>query len=195
MNRFSILLVALTLALVPLAAAAHQGLHLHDPYARMTPQSGAVYVLIHNPTDTEDRLIGASSPMADMVMLMSSDAVNGASSMTAAKDGFVVPAKGDLVLQSGQGHIMLMGLKGKYRTGDTIEVTLRFQKFGEVTLTVPVLSARAAPPADVETDYDGKSGTLTGAAPMTTDVPGMDMKGMDMPGMNMKGMDMPKASN
>ena len=178
MIRLTSFFAAAAFALTPLLAKAHDGLHLHDPYARMTPQAGAVYVLIQNPTATEDRLIGAHTDAADMAMLMTSTEVDGVSSMQMV-DGFTIPANGTLVLESGHGHIMLMGLKGKFRNGDTIPLTLTFAKFGDVTLTVPVTSARATPPGEAETDFDAMSGTLDSAVPGRAAAPAM--KGMTMP--------------
>ena len=53
------LLTAVVLALIPALALAWDGLRQHDPYARLTPQTGAVYLLIQNDTGTDDRLIAA----------------------------------------------------------------------------------------------------------------------------------------
>ena len=182
MTLLKTLLTAAALALIPALAQANDGLHLHDPYARLTPQTGAVYVLIQNKTGTDDRLIAARSDMADMTMLMTSTEVDGVSSMQALPDGFVIPAGGVLVLQSGAGHVMLMGLKGKLHNGDTFPLTLTFANSGDVTLTVPVMSARAEPPADVVTAFDSQTGDPAPApAPDMQDMPGMTMtpKGSD----------------
>lgn len=182
MTHLISLLTAAALALVPAFAQAEDGLHLQDPYARVTPQTGAVYLLIRTETGTDDRLIAARSDLADMAVLMTSSVTDGVSATKAVPDGFDIPAGGALLLQSRAGHIMLMGLKGKVRNGDTLPLTLTFANAGEVTLTVPVMSARAEPPADVATAFDAQTGTAAAT-------PAADLQ--DMPGMTMA----PKASN
>ena len=44
--------------------------------------------------------------------------------MRPKRDGFVVPADGELVLQPGSNHLMLMGVKERIRPGDEVEITL-----------------------------------------------------------------------
>ena len=48
------------------------GLHVMDPWARESPMlelAGAAYMVIHNNTDADDALVGASSPAAEFVEL------------------------------------------------------------------------------------------------------------------------------
>lgn len=164
--RLRVLVVALLLAgLSANVAAAHNGLVLHDPFAHVTAQSGTVYVFIMNHADDDDALIGAASPQADMAMVMTSEDKDGVSSMQdAPPGGLPIAAYDTLVLAPGKAHIMLMGLKGKYRDGETIEVTLTFANSGSVTLTVPVMNKRSEAPQDVKSPYNGETGLHHGAA-------------------------------
>lgn len=130
---------------------------MHDPYARLTPHGGAVYLLILNHADDDDRLISASSPQADMAMVMVTTEKNGVTSMTNTDGGLVIRAYDTVVLAPGQAHVMLMGLKARIQTGATIEVTLTFANSGKVTLRVPVMNTRSAPPADVKTGFDAET--------------------------------------
>jgi hypothetical protein len=176
MTFLKTLLAGAVLAILsPLAALAHNGLHLHDPFARITPQSGAVYVFIQNHADTDDRLISATSPDAAMVMAMTTTkGDNGMMSMTSLPDGFVIPAAGTLVLAPGHDHLMLIGLKRTLTNGETITLTLTFAKSGPMTLTVPVNSARIGPPGDTDTQFDAETdndgGAVTAAAPAPASV-------------------------
>ena len=53
--------------------------------------------------------------------------------------GFTVPAGGELVLQPGGEHVMLMGLTTPLESGTTATVTLATSD-GDIVLTVPVRS-------------------------------------------------------
>ena len=49
-----------------------------------------------------------------------------------------IPAGGSVELKPGSYHIMLIGLKQDLKAGDTIEITLTFEKAGEVKVTAEV---------------------------------------------------------
>lgn len=172
------ILLPLALAL-PGAALAHEGLHLKDPFARVTPQAGAVYLLIENQAAQDDRLLAAKSDAAAMVMPMTTEAkADGAMVMIDQPDGFVIPAGGIFLLEPGHAHLMLMGLKAPLKKGDTVTLTLTFANSGDVTLTVPVMPTRTTAPGDADTPYDAETvndGQTHGAA-------GTSMDGMSMDG-------------
>ena len=58
--------------------------------------------------------------------------------MVEVKDGIAVPAGGMAMLARGGDHVMFMGLKQSLAHGDTVDVTLVFEKAGEVAVTIPV---------------------------------------------------------
>ena len=113
--------------------------------------------LILTLADDDDRPISASSPQADMAMVMVTTDKNGVTSMTNTDGGLVIRAWDTVVLAPGQAHVMLMGLKARIQTGATIEVTLTFANSGPVTLRLPVMNTRSAPPADVKTGFDAET--------------------------------------
>ncbi|MEO6299419.1 MAG: copper-binding protein, partial [Paracoccaceae bacterium] len=47
-----------------LPAAAHTGIHITDPYARVIAGNSVVFFRIGNHEDADDTLIAASSPLA-----------------------------------------------------------------------------------------------------------------------------------
>jgi copper(I)-binding protein len=49
-----------------------------------------------------------------------------------------IPANGSLEFKPGSYHIMLMNLAAPLETGATFELTLHFEKAGDITITVPV---------------------------------------------------------
>ena len=155
--KFLLKTAALVLAM-SLPAAAHDGVHVSDPYARILVGSGAVYFMMTNHADTDDVLIAASSPDAKMVSLMNSSAdANGVMQMADVEGGFPVDAQGARILTGGGDHVMLMGVTRKVATGDTVTVVLTFEHAGEVTLTVPVDNQRKTPPGAGPTEFDGQA--------------------------------------
>ena len=49
-----------------------------------------------------------------------------------------IPAGGTVELKPGSYHIMLIDLTKELKAGDTIEITLKFEKAGEITVTAEV---------------------------------------------------------
>ena len=134
---------ALCLTLPATHAAAHDGVHINDAYARASAMSGAVFFEIENHQTDDDRLLSVASDAAERVELHThkSDA-NGVMQMMAVPEGFAVPGNGTHALARGGDHVMLMGLKGPLVTGDTVSLTLTFERAGVVTIDVPVDNER-----------------------------------------------------
>ncbi|MGA0539934.1 copper chaperone PCu(A)C [Neotabrizicola sp. VNH66] len=167
MSVFRNLLAAATAALtLTTAALAHDGhshgaeaIHVTDPYARSSNAvSGAVFMVLHNMTDTDDRLIAVRSDVAERVELHT-NAMNdaGVMTMTEVKEGFPVPAGGEHALARGGDHVMMMGLKAPLVEGATFPLTLVFEKAGEITVEVPVDNARK-PDAAATDGMEGMEG-------------------------------------
>lgn len=148
-------------------AFAHQGVHIENPYARTNGgvgKTGAIFLEIMNHADTDDRLIGVASDVAEKVEMHTHKAdANGVMSMSAVPEGFEIPALESRFLKRGGDHIMLMGLRQDLKDGDIIHLTLTFEHSGEVKVDVPVDNARKPEEA---------------ADPMA-DMPGMDHSTMD----------------
>jgi len=139
------LTAALIVAGVGFAAA--DPITVHDPYARSSSpvaRTGAVFMLIENAGATEDRLIGAETPAADRAELHTHvEAAGGVMRMVKIEDGLAVPAGGSHRLARGGDHVMLMGLTAPLADGDTVLLTLIFERAGEITVDVPVDRNRA----------------------------------------------------
>ena len=112
-----------------------------DAYARVASKvakSGAAFMMIHNHSHQDDRLIAASSDVAKRVELHTHLEENGVMKMTKLEDGMPVPAGGMHALKRGGDHVMFMGLTRSLEHRDMFELTLTFEHAGDVTLTVPV---------------------------------------------------------
>jgi copper(I)-binding protein len=57
-----------------------------------------------------------------------------------------VPANGSVTLQPGGLHLMLIGLTQPLAVGQSVPVTLRFERAGEVTIQLAVQAAGARQP-------------------------------------------------
>ena len=123
-------------------AAGAVDINVSDAYVRGLPPSvpnTAAYMKIENTSDEDIVLTGASSKIAASVMLHQSVEENGQVSMHPVMSA-KVPAHGELQLESGGLHLMLMGLKSTVKSGDMIDLTLQFQGGAQKTLSLPVRS-------------------------------------------------------
>lgn len=115
---------------------------VQDPYARtstMMSKSGAAFMTLMNHGAEDDRLIGASSDVAQRVELHTHiEDANGVMKMVEVKEGFPVPAGGMHALARGGDHVMFMGLNRTLAQGDIVTLTLTFEKAGDMTIEVPV---------------------------------------------------------
>lgn len=146
------------LALAALPAMAQQHSHQHEaarvgdlavqqPWTRAAGQgaTAAGFMAISNKGAAADRLLSASSPAARATELH-----------TMVRDGEVMRMRpveaieiraGQTVdLRPGGFHLMLIGLAQTLREGETVPVTLRFERAGEVQVTLPVQAAGAREP-------------------------------------------------
>lgn len=106
---------------------------------------GVFYVEITNGGSVDDALIGIATPAAGMPMLHETVVQDGIASMPHAMS-IPVPAGQNVQLSPGGYHGMLLGLTTALKEGDSFPVTLSFEKAGEVTVNVDVLSLRAEGP-------------------------------------------------
>jgi copper(I)-binding protein len=141
--------LAAALALCPFAAAAEhlEGLHVHDAYVRTMGRaggSGAVFMVIHNNSETDDRLIAAASDAAEAVELHTHvSGADGVMQMVAVPEGFPIPAGGFHALERGGDHVMLLGLTRALGDGDIVTLTLTFESGTVLTVEALVDNARA----------------------------------------------------
>jgi periplasmic copper chaperone A len=122
---------------------------IENGWARATAAGQSVgggFLTVRNPGDTPDRLVGASSDVAEKVELHTHMNENGVMKMRPVP-AIEVPAKGTVTLAPGGLHLMLFGLKAPLKEGQHVPVTLDFEKAGKVTgeLVVTGAGAKAAP--------------------------------------------------
>ena len=138
--------LAAALSLCAPVALAHDGVHVHDPYARSAAgaASGAAFMVIDNHGAADDRLIAARSDIAARVELHTHEQdAQGVMRMIHVEEGFVIPAGGEIALERGGKHVMFLGLHQPLETGDVVPLTLVFENEGEVMLEVVVDNERS----------------------------------------------------
>ncbi len=119
-----------------------EGIMVDDPYARVSTKmskSGAAFMTIRNHTGEDDRLIGAASDVAQKVELHTHIADGeGVMKMVHVEEGFAIPAGESHALARGGDHVMFLGLNHGLAHGDMVDVTLTFEKAGDVQVQIPV---------------------------------------------------------
>lgn len=123
------------------AAFTLGALTLTGPFSRATLPNAPVaggFVTIANTGTEDDRLIGAASDAAGHMevheMIMDGDVMK----MRALADGLPLPAGQTVELKPGGYHIMFMDLQRPLVEGETVDVTLTFEKAGQITVPLAV---------------------------------------------------------
>ena len=127
--------------LAPSLALAHDGVHVHDPVAIISPAgtTGAAFMRIDNMAATDDRLIAAAAEIAQRVELHTHvEDSEGVMRMIEVEEGFPIPSGGERLLERGGDHVMFLGLTRPLAEGEVITLTLTFEQEGEVIVEVPV---------------------------------------------------------
>ena len=102
--------------------------------------SGLAYMTIYNEGDETDRLIAGKTDVAEAVELHEHTMdENGVVRMRMVEGGAIdIPPGGSVALEPGGLHLMLINLTKPLMKGETYPLTLRFEKFGDVTIDIPI---------------------------------------------------------
>jgi len=113
---------------------------IEHPWARATPggaTTGAAYMMLTNNGASADRLLGATTPLADKVQFHKETEDNGVSRMRQV-DTIDLPPGAKIVFRPGDMHVMIVGLKQPLTRGQTFPLILKLEKAGDIDVTVPV---------------------------------------------------------
>lgn len=141
-NLFAVLAVLIA---GPVSAAEIMVMDAYARVGRPGAPTGAVFMMLRNMGTEEDRLIGASSTAARAAQIHSTEVKDDIVRMRHIEDGVPLGAGAVHEFARGGDHVMLMGLTEKLKDGDTVPLTLIFQKAGEVTVEVTVDNKRGQP--------------------------------------------------
>ena len=113
-----------------------------NEWARVTPSgTGSVYMEIKNNSNSDDKLLSASSDKAGMVMIHRSIREGDISKMIHIHDGITIPGNSSVSLKPGDYHLMLMNLDKNLSLGDKISIILNFEKNDSIEIN-PVAKLR-----------------------------------------------------
>ncbi|MEO8138911.1 MAG: copper chaperone PCu(A)C [Gemmatimonadota bacterium] len=96
--------------------------------------AGAAYFRLKNLGTVADSLVAAQGPDSSSAMIMGTS--NGHMTMA---DAVVLPPGQTVDMIPGAMHVMFSGLTQDYAIGDTLRVTLRFARAGELRVAAPVV--------------------------------------------------------
>lgn len=103
----------------------------------MTDATSAVYLTIQNSGSQSDRLVSATSQVAQSVEIHQSLVQNNVASMLKL-DTLALPAKSTIQFQPGGYHLMLIGVNRALNPGDKISLSLQFEKSAPIQIGVAV---------------------------------------------------------
>lgn len=110
-----------------------------DTAAMDDVKMGAAYMVIAS-SGGADTLLGASTDAAKTVELHTVVDQNGVMQMRPVEGGIQIPANGKVELKPGGYHVMLIGLTKDLQAGDSVDLTLQFEKAGKATVKAQVRS-------------------------------------------------------
>ncbi len=142
MKKLTLLLSGLLLSST---AFAHNGLHYNDPYARATPPNAvnsAIFMTIENHMDSERTLVAAQTDVASKTELHTVEKDGDLMKMRKI-DHLNLPAHGQVILEPGSYHLMLLNVKQPLIEGDNLTLTLQYANGETETLNVPVKKVMA----------------------------------------------------
>ena len=100
--------------------------------------STAAYLTVTNDGTADDRLVGVSVPEPAKASIHATENSGGISRMREMSSGVAVPAGSTIELKPGGTHVMITGLQAPLRRGQTLKLSLRFEKSGEKPIDVRV---------------------------------------------------------
>ena len=126
------------------------GVMVQEAWSRPSPMAegaGVAYMRLVNMAEADDTLIGVSSAAAEVVEMHETADDEGMMSMLPVQS-IEVPAGGEVALEPGGYHIMLVRLVEPLAEGDVIELTLEFENAGVVPVSADVLPFGSEGPMD-----------------------------------------------
>ncbi|MBJ3785924.1 copper chaperone PCu(A)C [Devosia sediminis] len=158
--RLSIIALAFAAALTPAFAQDHAApaaatvtvgsIEISGPFTRATLPNAPVaggFLTLTNTGAEDDRLLSATSSIAKETQVHEMAMQGDVMKMRQLTDGIVIPAGETVALEPGGFHLMFMGLTQTLVEGETVAVTLTFEKAGEITVDLAVGGTAADAPA------------------------------------------------
>lgn len=117
-------------------------IEIKDAYVRATPPglpNSAAFMKVQNTSTQDINIVKASSTIAKFVELHTHDMKNGVMKMYQVPK-ITVPKNGEVTLQPGGFHVMLIGLFKPLKKGEKVTFTLELANGETKTITAPIKS-------------------------------------------------------
>ena len=125
-------------------------LTIEQPWLRATPSGAKVaggYLRITNTGSSSDRLVSTSIPVAGRGEVHEMSMEGGIMKMAPVDGGLEIKPGASVELKPGGFHLMFMDLRAGLKEGETVKVTLTFEKAGAIDVAFPVAAIGARGPA------------------------------------------------
>jgi copper(I)-binding protein len=132
----------------PVAKAADR-MAVERAWTRATPPSAktaSAYLVLRNVGSSDDRLLRIESQVAETIEVHSMTMDGGIMRMRRLDAPLTVPASGEVRLDPGGLHLMMMGLKTPLREGERVKLDLVFERAGQVVVEMPIARLGATEP-------------------------------------------------
>ena len=123
---------------------------ISQAWSRATPGGAKVaggYLTIENKGSAPDKLVAASAEIAGKAEVHEMAMDNGVMKMRPLERGLVIEPGKTVKLAPGGNHLMFQDLKGPFKEGEKVPVTLEFEKAGKVAVTLDVQGVGAKGPS------------------------------------------------
>ena len=126
-------------------ATSQEQIMVAHPWVRATPpraKNGAAYLKVTNHGKTVEKIISASTPVANKAEIHTHLNEAGVMKMRHVPS-LDIPAGGSMTFAPGGHHVMLIGLKKTLKVGDKVAITLVFEKAGKITFHADITKSGA----------------------------------------------------
>jgi periplasmic copper chaperone A len=106
-------------------------------------KQAAGFLTITNTSATDDRLVSVSSARAGHMEVHEMGMEGSMTTMRQVKGGLAIPAGATVALKPTGNHLMFLDLASPLSVGDTVTVTLTFEKAGAMQVDLPVRTMAA----------------------------------------------------
>ena len=145
MKKLSLLAAGLLFSAGVLAAAA-DNVSVQDPYVRLAPPNApatGAFMVIKNNGDKDVKVLKADNPVSKVTELHTHLHEGGVMKMRPVA-AIEVKAKGQVALQPGGLHVMMIDLKAPMKEGDVVPITLTFDDGSSKQVDAKVVRPMAA---------------------------------------------------
>jgi copper(I)-binding protein len=122
---------------------------ISQAWSRATPGGAKVaggFMTIENKGTAPDKLVAVSAEIAGKAEVHEMAMDNGVMKMRPLDKGLVIEPGKTVKLAPGGNHLMLQDLKGPFKQGEKVPVTLEFEKAGKVSVSLDVQGVGAQAP-------------------------------------------------